>query len=101
MNPKLYQFLVGVFASTGSVLYGYDLGVIAGVIGAPSFLLEFDASDDETYVQLKAVCEDERTDQIAVALSCPSSLAVPSSVQVWLVLSETGLAESGLSSSVL
>lgn len=26
------QFLVGVFASFGSILYGYDLGVIAEVI---------------------------------------------------------------------
>lgn len=47
--PKWYQFLVGVFASLGSVLYGYDLGVIAGVIAAPSFLSYFDnPSDAET-----------------------------------------------------
>ncbi|PPJ53828.1 hypothetical protein CBER1_03233 [Cercospora berteroae] len=30
MNPKLYQLLVGLFASLGSVLFGYDLGVIGG-----------------------------------------------------------------------
>lgn len=26
LSPKVYQFLVGVFASVGSILYGYDLG---------------------------------------------------------------------------
>jgi MFS family permease len=31
------QFLVGLFASLGSLLYGYDLGVIAQVIASPSF----------------------------------------------------------------
>ncbi|KAI0811491.1 MFS sugar transporter-like protein [Xylaria sp. FL0064] len=41
MNPHTYQFLVGVFASVGSVLYGYDLGVIAGVIGSSSYLARF------------------------------------------------------------
>ncbi|PSS20491.1 hypothetical protein M430DRAFT_120301 [Amorphotheca resinae ATCC 22711] len=37
LNPKLYQFLVGVFASLGSVLFGYDLGVVAEVIASSSF----------------------------------------------------------------
>ncbi|ORY65009.1 MFS sugar transporter-like protein [Pseudomassariella vexata] len=37
LNPHTYQFLVGVFASFGSVLYGYDLGVIAGVVGSSSY----------------------------------------------------------------
>ncbi|KAI1308270.1 MFS sugar transporter-like protein [Xylaria venustula] len=41
MNPHTYQFLVGVFASVGSVLYGYDLGVIAGVIGSSAYLERF------------------------------------------------------------
>ncbi|EKD17056.1 uncharacterized protein L3040_000416 [Drepanopeziza brunnea f. sp. 'multigermtubi'] len=37
LRPKLYQFLVGVFASMGSILFGYDLGVIASVIAASNF----------------------------------------------------------------
>lgn len=37
-----------MFASLGSVLYGYDLGVIAGVIAAPSFLAEFKLNANET-----------------------------------------------------
>lgn len=27
--PKVYQFLVGTFASLGSFLYGYDLTIVA------------------------------------------------------------------------
>ncbi|GAW21500.1 hypothetical protein ANO14919_110210 [Xylariales sp. No.14919] len=41
MNPHTYQFLVGIFASVGSVLYGYDLGVIAGVIGSSAYEARF------------------------------------------------------------
>ncbi|KAK2625800.1 hypothetical protein QTJ16_005112 [Diplocarpon rosae] len=37
LRPKVYQFLVGVFASMGSILFGYDLGVIASVIAASNF----------------------------------------------------------------
>jgi len=37
LKPKVYQFLVGVFASMGSILFGYDLGVIASVIAASNF----------------------------------------------------------------
>jgi MFS family permease len=48
LPPKWYQFLVAVFASLGSVLYGYDLGVIAGAIGSKSFKYEFDPSSNET-----------------------------------------------------
>lgn len=44
MNPHTYQFLVGIFASVGSVLYGYDLGVIAGVIGSSSYDARFKAN---------------------------------------------------------
>jgi MFS family permease len=48
LPPKWYQFLVAVFASLGSVLYGYDLGVIAGAIGSKSFKYEFNPSSNET-----------------------------------------------------
>ncbi|KAK7182400.1 hypothetical protein DPSP01_002308 [Paraphaeosphaeria sporulosa] len=41
LPPKWYQFLVGVFASLGSLLFGYDLGVIAQVVASPSFAKEF------------------------------------------------------------
>ncbi|KAI1332648.1 MFS sugar transporter-like protein [Xylariaceae sp. FL0255] len=44
MNPHTYQFLVGVFASVGSILYGYDLGVISGVVGSSSYATQFHAS---------------------------------------------------------
>lgn len=39
--PKLYQWLVGVFASLGSLTYGYDLGVIAQVIASKNFTDQF------------------------------------------------------------
>ncbi|PNS16959.1 High-affinity glucose transporter [Sphaceloma murrayae] len=45
--PKWYQFLVAMFASIGSILYGYDLGVIAGAIGAPSFNTLFNPTANE------------------------------------------------------
>lgn len=45
MKPHTYQFLVGVFASLGSALFGYDLGVIAGVIGSSSYKAQFDPND--------------------------------------------------------
>ncbi|KAJ2895530.1 hypothetical protein MKZ38_006380 [Zalerion maritima] len=48
LNPKTYQFLVAVFASMGSILYGYDLGVIAEVVASSSYLELFDPNDDET-----------------------------------------------------
>ncbi|KAH6871714.1 general substrate transporter [Thelonectria olida] len=41
LPPKWYQFLVSVFASLGSLLYGYDLGVIAEVIASGNFLDKF------------------------------------------------------------
>lgn len=42
------KFLVGVFASTGSVLYGYDLGVIAEVVGSSSYISLFNPTSSET-----------------------------------------------------
>lgn len=44
LSPHTYQFLVGVFASMGSALYGYDLGVIAGVVGSEHFVKKYQAS---------------------------------------------------------
>ncbi|KAK8045121.1 hypothetical protein PG993_005145 [Apiospora rasikravindrae] len=41
LSPHTYQFLVGVFASVGSILYGYDLGVIAGVVGSQVYKDQF------------------------------------------------------------
>lgn len=48
LPPKWYQFLVSVFASTGSVLFGYDLGVIAEAIASPNFKSRFGDNPDET-----------------------------------------------------
>ncbi|KAJ5811710.1 hypothetical protein N7474_008011 [Penicillium riverlandense] len=45
LSPSWYQFLVGVFASLGSFLYGYDLGVIAEVIISKSFVSRFNHPD--------------------------------------------------------
>ncbi len=41
MRPKVYQFFVALFASFGSFLYGYDLGVIASVVASDSFVDKF------------------------------------------------------------
>ncbi|KAK2795354.1 hypothetical protein FQN50_009745 [Emmonsiellopsis sp. PD_5] len=49
LPPKWYQFLVGVFASLGSFLFGYDLGVIAEVIASESFIAKFAANDTERF----------------------------------------------------
>ncbi|KZL87695.1 mfs sugar transporter [Colletotrichum incanum] len=37
LSPKVYQWLVGVFASLGAFLFGYDLGVIAAVVASNTF----------------------------------------------------------------
>lgn len=47
LSPKLYQFLVSIFASLGSLLFGYDLGVIAQVIASQSFKTKFNPSNNE------------------------------------------------------
>ncbi|PYI13295.1 MFS sugar transporter [Aspergillus japonicus CBS 114.51] len=47
LSPAWYQFLVGVFASLGSFLYGYDLGVIAEVIASGSFISKFEADSTQ------------------------------------------------------
>ena len=48
LPPKWYQFLVSLFASLGSALYGYDLGVIAGVVASKNFKLQFAPTAAET-----------------------------------------------------
>lgn len=40
-SPRLYQFCLGLVASLGSLLLGYDLGVIAAVVASPSFHSHF------------------------------------------------------------
>lgn len=50
LSPKVYQFLVCVFASIGSLLYGYDLGVIASAIASPDFISKFGDDSKEMYV---------------------------------------------------
>ncbi|PQE17783.1 MFS sugar transporter protein [Rutstroemia sp. NJR-2017a BVV2] len=47
LTPKVYQFLVGVFASVGSILYGYDLGVIAEVVASDTFLKKFNPNSTQ------------------------------------------------------
>jgi len=37
LSPKVYTWLCGLFASLGSIIFGYDLGVIAGVTPASDF----------------------------------------------------------------
>lgn len=41
LTPLARQFLVSVFASLGSLLFGYDLGVIAEAIASQSFTSRF------------------------------------------------------------
>ncbi|KAL2852110.1 general substrate transporter [Aspergillus pseudoustus] len=45
--PKVYQFLVGLFAALGSFLYGYDLTIVAEVVASESFLESFHPSTTE------------------------------------------------------
>jgi hypothetical protein len=42
------QFLVGVFASLGSLLFGYDLGVIAEVVASSSYTALFNPTAAQT-----------------------------------------------------
>ncbi|KAK4926061.1 hypothetical protein LTR49_006975 [Elasticomyces elasticus] len=47
LPPKWYQFLVALFASLGSVLYGYDLGVIGGAVASDNFKATFNPTAAE------------------------------------------------------
>jgi MFS family permease len=55
LPPKVYQFLVGLFASLGSLLYGYDLGVVAQVIASKAFLRFFNDPEDNVVGAVVAV----------------------------------------------
>lgn len=48
LPPKVYQWLVGLFASLGSFLFGYDLGVIAEVVISDTFIGKFAPNDTES-----------------------------------------------------
>ncbi|KAF8193972.1 general substrate transporter [Mycena galopus ATCC 62051] len=37
LTPKVYTWLCGLFASLGSIIFGYDLGVIAGITPSSDF----------------------------------------------------------------
>lgn len=50
LPPKQYQFLVSVFASLGSLLFGYDLGVIASAIASGNFRHTFGNDPNQMYV---------------------------------------------------
>ncbi|KAM6534073.1 hypothetical protein FALCPG4_007010 [Fusarium falciforme] len=47
LAPRSYQLLVGVFASLGAFLFGYDLGVIAAVVASETFKSQFDPNTSE------------------------------------------------------
>ncbi|CAE7199104.1 unnamed protein product [Rhizoctonia solani] len=38
LSPKVYTWLCGCFAALGSILFGYDLGIIASVLPSENFL---------------------------------------------------------------
>lgn len=46
LADSILQFLVSVFASFGSILYGYDLGVVAEVIACDAFKTYFNSPTD-------------------------------------------------------
>ncbi|OBT56148.1 hypothetical protein VE04_03885 [Pseudogymnoascus sp. 24MN13] len=48
LPPKVYQFLVGVFVSLGSITFGYDLGVVAEVIASETYQSRFKPTDAQT-----------------------------------------------------
>ena len=50
LPPKVYQFLVSVFASLGSFLFGYDLGVIAEAIASENFTRNFGNDPNKLFV---------------------------------------------------
>lgn len=85
-----YQFLVGMFASFGSFLYGYDLGVIGGCVAASAFRQTFNnPSPNETFVTSHYILYSI-TDRCPGVLLSPSSQAEASSARSSLGLLRIG-----------
>lgn len=82
LPPKVYQFLVSIFASLGSFLFGYDLGVIAEAIASESFIQKFGNNPNELYGCFKLVVVSWTiADVCIVARLSRSSLAAHFSAQ--------------------
>ncbi|RMY82978.1 hypothetical protein D0861_07644 [Hortaea werneckii] len=65
--PRVYQICVGIFASLGSFLYGYDLGVIGGSVAAAAFEKNFNNPSDEIeYAYRTAADQDDSGAIVAV-----------------------------------
>ncbi|KAG8935639.1 hypothetical protein FRC03_008987 [Tulasnella sp. 419] len=49
LSPKLYTWLCGCFVALGSILFGYDLGIIGSILPSETFkeTVGFDTFDDE------------------------------------------------------
>lgn len=91
LPPKWYQFLVGVFASLGSFLYGYDLGVIAEVVASETFAAKFVADDVQSGVSVLGDAQNHKLTISSSWLAC--SLRGRSSVPPLQDLQVTGLVE--------
>lgn len=86
LPPKVYQFLVSVFASLGSFLYGYDLGVIAEAIASENFIRKFGNNPNELYWPFTYNIFYQYTNIFLVVLLFPFLPAAPSLEPCLLVL---------------